>query len=89
MRQRIWSRNRVDRGQNCSAQNPDETWKWVSKKIVEEQNVPPVFLYHKQLNIRMQSTTPLEFFELYFTKDVRLLVIETKRYAANFFAENP
>ena len=65
------------RGQNCTAQNPDETWKWVSKEIVEEQNVPPVFLDHEQLNIRMQSTTPLDFFELYFTEDVvRLLVIE-------------
>ena len=65
------------RGQNRTAQNPDETWKWVSKEIVEEQNVPPVFLDHEQLNIRMQSTTPLDFFELYFTEDVvRLLVIE-------------
>ena len=37
----------------------------------------------------MQSTTPLDFFELYFTKDVvRLVVVETNRYAANF-AENP
>ena len=50
------------RGQNLTAQNPDETWKWVSKEIVEEQNVPPVFLDHEQLNIRMQSTTPLDFF---------------------------
>ena len=62
----------------------------MSKKIAEEQNVPPVFLDYEQLNIRMQSTTPLDFFELYFTEDVvRLLVIETNRYAANFFAENP
>ena len=62
----------------------------MSKKIAEEQNVPPVFLDYEQLNIRMQSTTPLDFFELYFTEDVvRLLVIETKRYAANFFAEYP
>ena len=55
----------------------------MSKKIAEEQNVPPVFLDYEQLNIRMQSTTPLDFFELYFTEDVvRLLVIETNRYAA-------
>ena len=61
----------------------------MSKEIVEEQNVPPVFL-DEQLNIRMQSTTPLAFFELYFTEDVvRLLVIETNCYAANFYAENP
>ena len=61
----------------------------MSKEIVKEQNVPPVFLDHEQLNIRMESTTPLDFFELYFTEDVvRLLVIETNRYAANFFAEN-
>ena len=66
-----------------TAQNPDETWKWVIKEIDEEQNVPPVFLDHEQLNIQMQSTTPLDFFELYFTEDVvRLLVIETNRYAA-------
>ena len=78
------------RGQNCTAQNPDETWKLVSKETVEEQNVPPVFLDHAQLNIQMQSTTPLDFFELYFTEDVvRLLVIKTNRYAVNFFAENP
>ena len=78
------------RGQNRTAQNPDETCKWVSKEIVEEQNVPPVFLDHEQLNIRMQSATPLDFFELYFTEDVvRLLVIETNRYTANFYAENP
>ena len=62
----------------------------MSKEIVEEQNVPPVFLDHEQLNIQMQSTTPLDFFELYFTEDVvRLLVIKTNRYAVNFFAENP
>ena len=50
------------RGQNHTLQNPDETWKWVSKEIVEEQNVPPVFLDHEQLNIRMQSTTLTDFF---------------------------
>ena len=50
------------RGQNCTAQNSDETWKWVSNETVEEQNVPPVFLDHEQLNTQMQSTRPLDFF---------------------------
>ena len=36
--------------------------------IVQEQNVSPVFLDDEQLNIQMQSTTPLDFFNFVLPK---------------------
>lgn len=69
-------------------QQPDPEWNWqpINDESIDYPDVP--FLDIEGLNIRMNTTTPLSFFELYVTDElVELMVTETNRYASDYIAD--